>query len=68
MKTKEQLAEEFAKQKQDEVMLDSNGKYYTNEHFLVAYESYLEGYDAATPKWIPVSERLPEKEGRYPIL
>ena len=32
----------------------------------MAYKNgYAKGYADATPKWIPVTERLPEKEGTY---
>lgn len=26
---------------------------------------YEKGYEAGKPKWIPVSERLPERDGQY---
>jgi hypothetical protein len=29
---------------------------------------YEKGYEAGKPKWIPVTERLPEKRGRYLVV
>lgn len=35
----------------------------------LAYKhGYEKGYAAGKPKWIPVSERLPENDGKYLVL
>lgn len=35
------------------------------DRYTAAEEGYKRGYEAAKPKWIPVSERLPDKDGKY---
>jgi len=33
----------------------------------LAQDAWNAATEAAKPRWIPVSERLPDKEGRYPM-
>lgn len=35
------------------------------DRYTAAEEGFKRGYEAGKPKWIPVSERLPDTDGRY---